>query len=194
MLMKRLFLVVNLSVIIFSCANKDATPDAPYAPAIPVGAEQEEYADTPGLVKIIVRDSDGKIGAFGLYRNKKRNGAWVEYQRNGLVRSMVTYADGTMEGAALEINENGQVAKQYNHHKDVLDGEYKEFNYSTLKEERFYKTGKLEGAVKIYYPDGKVMEEGNYKNGIRDGVSKWYDKDGNLSIEYEYKEGALIKK
>jgi antitoxin component YwqK of YwqJK toxin-antitoxin module len=76
----------------------------------------------------------------------------------------------------------------------LRDGEYREYNYTTVKEERFYKNGKLEGTVKIFYADGKLMEEGLYKNGVRDGLSKWYDQQGNLTIQYEYKDGVLVKK
>ena len=92
------------------------------------------------------------------------------------------------------MNENGQVVKRINHHNDVRHGEYREFTYTTVKEERFYQNGKLEGTVKIFYADGKLMEEGNYKNGLRDGLSRWYDQQGNMTIEYEYKNGELIKK
>jgi len=193
--MKWLIAFLILSCSVFSCSDKKESPSfSAVAAGIPAGAEQVAYPEEPNLIKVTVRDNEGKAKASGLYRDQQRDGVWVEYQQKGIVKSMISYHNGLKEGAAIEITENGQVAKQYNHHHDVLDGEYKEFNYSTLKEERFYINGKLEGTVKIYYPDGKVMEEGNYKNGIRDGVSKWYDKDGNLSIEYEYKEGALIKK
>jgi antitoxin component YwqK of YwqJK toxin-antitoxin module len=59
---------------------------------------------------------------------------------------------------------------------------------------QIYKYGKIEGTVKIYYDNSKVMEEGLYKNGLRDGVSKWYDQEGKLTIEYQYKNGELVKK
>jgi len=102
--------------------------------------------------------------------------------------------NGKREGLALEINSSGQLEKQMMYHSDLLDGTYKEFKYTTLKEERNYKNGKLEGIVKVYYDNGKIMEEGAYQNGIRHGVSKWYDQEGNVTIEYEYENGKLIKK
>jgi antitoxin component YwqK of YwqJK toxin-antitoxin module len=57
-----------------------------------------------------------------------------------------------------------------------------------------YVSGKLEGTVRIFYENSKLMEESLYKNGLRDGVSKWYDQEGNLTIQYEYKNGELVKK
>ncbi len=111
-----------------------------------------------------------------------------------MVKSITSYVSGKKEGVLVEFNENGQLLRRCNYHNDLRDGEYKEYNYSTVKEERFYKNGKLEGTVKIFYADGKLMEEGLYKNGVRDGLSKWFDQQGNMTIEYEYKDGVLVKK
>ena len=94
----------------------------------------------------------------------------------------------------MEMNNSGQMTKRFYYHKGLRHGDYKEYNYSNLKEERIYRFGKIEGTVKIYYDNLRVMEEGNYKGGVRDGISKWYDPDGKVSIEYEYKNGELVKK
>lgn len=161
---------------------------------VPAGATKEEFADSPGLYKISVPDNAGAMSASGTLLNDKKQGSWVEYYPNGIVKTITAYVDGKKEGIYLEMNASGQVVKRCNFHNDVREGEYREYEYATVKEERFYKAGKLEGIVKIFYPDGKVMEEGNYANGVRDGVSKWYDQQGNVTIEYEYKKGQLVKK
>lgn len=189
--------LLMLSIVSLSCTKNDSTLSSNTAneiTGIPAGASQEEFSDSPGLVKVTVNDNEGKVIASGLYRDKQREGSWVEYYPSGLTKSITTYVDGKKEGVTLEFNDNGQLSKRSNFHLDQLDGDYREFNYTMVKEERFYKNGKLEGTVKIYYPDGKVMEEGLYKNGTRDGISKWYDQQGNVTIEYEYKNGVLIKK
>ncbi|MBS1554838.1 MAG: toxin-antitoxin system YwqK family antitoxin [Bacteroidetes bacterium] len=161
---------------------------------IPAGAIKEEFADTPGLVRVTLVDQGGLKSADGYYLNNKRHGAWTEYQTNGLVKSVTTYFEGKKEGLCMEM-ENGQMAKRFYYHSGLRHGDYKEFKSTSLKEERNYVNGKIEGTVRIYYDyNSKLMEEGNYKNGVRDGVSKWYDQDGKLSIEYEYKNGELVKK
>ncbi len=101
---------------------------------------------------------------------------------------------GKKEGCYIELNSNGQFVKRISYHHDLRHGEYKELNYSNVKEVRFYQNDKLEDTVKIYYDNGKVMEQGLYKNGIRNGISRWYDQEGKLTIEYEYKNGELVKK
>ena len=156
---------------------------------VPAGATKEEFTDTPGIVKISVG-----ADAQGTYKDGKRNGTWIEYHPNGLVRAITSYVDGKKEGLFAELTENGQLKKRMYYHNDQKHGEYKEFNYSTIMEYRTYKFGKLEGTVKIFYDNGKIMEEGSYKNGTRDGISKWYDKEGNPTITYEYKNGELVKK
>ena len=98
------------------------------------------------------------------------------------------------EGVYVEIGTNNQLIKKVTYHNDLKHGEYREYLYSTLKEERYYKHDKVEGTVKVYYDTGKVMEEGTYKNGTRDGISRWYDQEGKLTIEYEYKDGQLTSK
>ncbi len=161
---------------------------------IPTGAIIEEFTDSPGLAKISLKDGSGNLSASGVSLHQQREGSWVEYHPNGMVKSITTFVGGKKEGSFIEINANGQVTRRFNFHNDQRDGEYREYNYSAIKEERFYKNGKLEGAVRIFYPGGKIMEEGLYKNGLRDGISKWYDQEGNLTIEYEYKNGELVKK
>lgn len=160
---------------------------------IPAGAIKEEFADTPGLVRVTLTDQAGLKYADGYYLNNKRHGVWTEYQTNGLVKSVTTYFEGKKEGLTLEL-ENGQMTKRFYYHQGVRHGDYKEFKSTSLKEERNYVLGKIEGTVRVYYDyNSKLMEEGNYKNGLRDGVSKWYDQDGKLSIQYEYKNGELVK-
>lgn len=194
--MRNLGLLILLAGTFLSCSdNSHSAGSEPIELAgIPPGAVQEEFADSPGLVKVSVNDNSGKVIAQGLFLNQKRAGSWIEYSATGKIKSLTTYVDGKKEGTMVELNESGQLLRQSNFHNDLQEGEYKEFNYGTVKEERFYKLGKLEGTVKIFYADGKLMEEGLYTNGVRDGISKWYDQQGNMTIEYEYKAGVLIKK
>lgn len=160
---------------------------------IPVGANQETFEDKPGLVRAIVNNGPAiSCKAITLTENVK--GIWSEFQPNGLLKSATSYVNGAKEGLSVELNQSGQMTKCFFHHNNMRHGEYKEFNYSSVKEERTYKMGKLEGLVKIYYDGGKIMEEGAYQNGLREGISKWYDQNGNETITYKYKNGELVKK
>jgi len=190
--------IVLIAMIAAACGEKTDSSSSQEAggslSGVPAGAAKEEFADSPGLFKVSVSDNNGSLSASGTYRNDKREGSWVEYHPSGLVKTITSYVDGKKEGVFAELNSSGQLLKRCTYHNDQREGEYKEYNYTTLKEERFYKAGKLEGTAKIFYPDGKVMEEGNYVNGLRDGISRWYDQEGKVTIEYEYKNGQLVKK
>lgn len=189
--------VVWFSIVLVSCnqidSNQSVASDNTNA-SIPAGAIQQPFDDTPQLAALTLSDGGGNLSQSGITQRGKREGNWVEYHSNGMIKSITSYVNDKMEGVRVELSNNGQLEKKMTYHNDQLHGDYKEYRYSTVKEERFYQQGKLEGTVKIYYDNGKIMEEGAYKKGTRDGISRWYDQDGNVTIEYEYNEGQLIKK
>ncbi|MEQ9415485.1 MAG: toxin-antitoxin system YwqK family antitoxin, partial [Cyclobacteriaceae bacterium] len=177
------------SVVLISCSSPDSGDTfsgGAVAEGIPAGAIQERFEDTDALTGIRLNDGAGNILQSGLVEDGKRVGNWVAYHPNGLVKSVTSYVDGKREGLTLELSNSGQLEKRMQYHNDQLHGDYLEFRYSTVKEERRYNNGKLEGTVKIYYDNGNIMEEGAYQNGTRHGLSKWYDQEGNVTIEYEY--------
>ncbi|MFM7855242.1 MAG: toxin-antitoxin system YwqK family antitoxin, partial [Flammeovirgaceae bacterium] len=134
---------------------------------IPVGALKEEFTETPGLIRVTLVDQGGLKSADGYYLNNKRHGAWTEYQTNGIIKSITSYYHGKKEGLCVEMN-NGQMTKRFYYHHGLRHGDYKEFISTSLKEERNYVNGKIEGTVRIFYDyNSKLMEEGNYKNGLR---------------------------
>ena len=175
-------------------ATSQPATNAQVEDPVPAGAFQETFEDTPGLVRLSVKDVTGAISQQGNYLNGKRDGIWSEFNTNGLLKTATSYVNGKKEGLYVELNPSGQMIKRFFYHNGLRHGEYKEFNYSNLKEERTYINGKLEGIVKIYYDGAKIMEEGAYQNGLREGISKWYDQNGNVTITYEYKKGELVKK
>lgn len=183
-------LLIFLLIGFISCSP----PEPQEAGVAPSGTIVEPFGDASNLSKAMVNDASGNMTRAGTLKDGMQEGSWVEYHTGGLVKSVTSYVDGKKEGIAMELNTNGQLEKKMEYHNDQLDGKYVEFRFTTIKEERNYKSGKLEGVVKIYYDNGKIMEEGAYQNGTRDGISKWYDQEGNVTIEYEYKNGELIKK
>jgi hypothetical protein len=198
-------LLLLFTVVVFGCTEKKSseikTPAGKETVRsanrdlneIPAGASKDEFADVPGLVGITV-GSPGNQTATGHYLSGKREGTWVEYYPNGLIKLVTSYVNGEKEGLCVEFGNNNQVTKSCYYHKSQRHGEYKEYNYTTVKEVRKYVNGKIDGLAKIYYDNGKIMEEGVYKEGLRDGVSKWYNQEGKLTIQYEYRNGQLIKK
>ncbi len=190
--------LLMIVILLWNCSNVETSNSATSMSAgtsdIPAGAEVVAYEDSPSLEKVALKDASGSISLEGTVLDGKRSGAWTEYHPNGLVKTITSYVNGMREGLQVELSTNGQLEKRSMFHKDQLHGPYREYRYNTVKEERFYNEGKLEGTTKVYYDNGKIMEEGAYRNGTRDGISRWYDQEGNVTIEYEYKNGELVKK
>jgi antitoxin component YwqK of YwqJK toxin-antitoxin module len=193
--MSRIFLCI---IFLASCSpqaeTNQETGEPAASPDLPPGAVVEDYSDQTGISKVLVKDNVGTILQEGILRGGKREGNWTIYHPGGFIKSIVPYVNGMKEGVSIEMGTNNQLTLKVGYHHDLRHGEYREYLYSTLKEERQYQNDKIEGVVKVYYDTGKIQEEATYKNGTRDGVSKWYDQEGNVTIEYEYKDGQLVKK
>ncbi len=186
--------ILFLAGLVVGCGKDSGQVNQSDAVA-PLLGVQEEFKDSPGLLKTVIRDGNDKISMTGYYLRGKKESSWVEYHPNGsMIKSLSSYVQDKKEGMSLEFNTSNQLVKRCFYHNDQLHGEYKEYNAALLKEERYYEQGKLEGIVRIYYDDGALLEEGYYKAGVREGISKWYDKAGNVTIQYEYKNGQLVKK
>ena len=129
--------ILLIAYLLVSCSEKTESPASESEPGevngIPAGAVIEEYADNPGLVKVTINDSQGKVSANGVYLNQKREGSWVDYTPTGLVKSITSYVSGKKEGALVEFNDNGQLLRRSYYHNDLRDGEYKEYNYYSVQ-------------------------------------------------------------
>jgi antitoxin component YwqK of YwqJK toxin-antitoxin module len=89
---------------------------------------------------------------------------------------------------------NGSLRLEKNYKDGELDGKYiLYYKNGQIYEERNYKDGKEDGKYTWYYEDGQIREEGNYKDGKKDGKWTYYYENGQISSERNYKDGRLIK-
>ncbi len=74
---------------------------------------------------------------------------------------------------------------------DLPNGTIKTFydNGKTVKEEKNYLNGQLNGPYRAYYENGQVQREATYKSGALTGPAKVYYKNGGLKTEINYVEG-----
>jgi len=178
--------------ILISCDQTTSkSEEKPLAEGIPEGAETEAYPGNPDLLKVTLRNGEN-ISEQGDYWKGVKHGAWTTYHPNGLVKTVTSYVNGKKQGIHLEIDNRGDLTQKLNYFNDQLHGEFVRYEYSKVKEERFYLNNLLEGTLKKYYSNGKVQEESNFENGKREGVSRWYDQEGNLTIEYEYRDNERV--
>ena len=160
----------------------------------PEGAVVRAYEEIPGRVKVEVFNGEKLIGE-GDYQNESPDGAWTDYDaKTGLVTQITNFLRGRKQGVSLTFNgSTGHLKTKAFYQQDVLHGQYLVFDSRRKVEEKNYVLGELEGVVRKFYKDGKVLEEASYKNGKIHGTSRWYDAEGNLTIQYEYDEGKFVK-
>ena len=90
---------------------------------------------------------------------------------------------------------NGQLEVQCYYKKGKLEGELKIW-YSTngqLYSQRYYKEGKKEGEYKSWYFTGKLAIHCYYKEGKLEGEYKGWDFQGILNKHYLYKNNEIVQ-
>src|SRR5215510_3614276 len=109
---------------------------------------KEEFADTPGLVRTEVVDAAGRLASVGYYLNGKKEGAWTDYTEDDRVHRLTSYVGGKKEGVYMEFSTTNQVTVRCYFHNDQRHGKYVEYTSSSIREERYYANGKLEGIAR----------------------------------------------
>lgn len=84
----------------------------------------------------------------------------------------INYIDDIKEGKAFEYSLDGRIITLFFYKKDVLIG--------TENINRYDKLNKKRGAWKTFYENGKIKEESRYKNDLLNGYLKEYDRNGKL--------------
>jgi uncharacterized protein len=145
------------------------------------GVKQQEFMEY---------DQFGNKEAQSFYVDDELDGETYYFTPNNKHSYTYTYKDGWLAsieqldttGKTMVLNTfpkgNGKyVAKLFNG-KNFIEGNYEKYN--------------LEGAYKVYYPDGTISAQYNYKGGYREGAYKSYFLGGKLMDEGEYKHGKKV--
>ncbi|UTW66311.1 tetratricopeptide repeat protein [bacterium SCSIO 12643] len=114
--------------------------------------------------------SDGTQKAVGVYQpgDIGKNGIWKFYDKNGVLSSESSYANGEINGKSKSFYSNGK-------------------KYSTTK----YVDGLANGLYVQYYKHGQVAMQGNYIDDLEEGQWISYLSDGTVSSELFYIKGEL---
>ena len=119
-------------------------------------------------------------------KDGKEDGIYTTWYENGLKESEYTFKDGIeVEGSTWSID----VVEKHSSGTKFIE-EYREDgteNYTTwyydesdghLRQEYYYRDGKLDGLSYMFYPNGQKYWEGNFNKGEKMSERCW-DKDGN---------------
>ena len=105
-----------------------------------------------------------------------------------VIATRVFSENGTIAQTTFFDQKNNKVSegKTVNRLKEGIWNYYHKDSKQLMAVEN-YKSGKLEGIRKVYFPSGEIAEEGNYKEGKREGIYKVYFENGVVSEESYFK-------
>ncbi len=144
-----------------------------------------------------IEQSIGTINLTGEVLNGMKTGTWVEnYPNTELPHFIIQYSEGKKNGLFLEFNKDGYIIKKVDYKNDLIDGAYCEWGRNgRLLSKQEYKAGQLDGRTVICYDNGFIQEESEYKEGKKHGVTVWYsyaDKmQGTKAVMYTYVNGQF---
>ena len=135
---------------------------------------------------------EGMKEVEGKYINKKKEGIWKKYYRNGNIDEEETYKEGKLDGTTKSYYKNGSLFAEYSYTNDVWDGFYKSYkkngNTSLMG---WYQMGQRQGDWYTYSPDGTIASHGYYLNDKPYGYQVYYRLDGKIHYEEFYKDDLL---
>lgn len=140
-------------------------------------------------------DDQGRVQAQGFYSGQKKDSLWVMYDNTGRRVAEERYQNGNPHGTWVTFYPADSVPAQIQHWKEGRrEGALREyFPTGRMKHEQFYANDQAEGVVKSWYPDGVLILEGVYRAGEKDGEWKHYTKEGKLKKRVVFDAGAMVK-
>ena len=139
----------------------------------------------------------GTIKVGGDVLNGMKDGNWIENHPNSdIPHFIIQYKEDKKNGLFLEFDKQANLIKMIDYKDDVMDGG----NYAWDKNGRMtskqeYKDGKLDGKSVIYTDKGFIQEESEYKAGKRHGITTWYlygeKAQGPKYVMYTYQDGMF---
>ncbi len=112
----------------------------------------------------------GQISSEGMRINGMRNGIWIEYYKNGNIKSIISYWENKENGVKKIFYENGQI-------------QFEGYKFSTGAPFRKIEWDEEDGSGTEYLIYPKIFEHGTWNE---------YNKDGTLILSTEYNMGEII--
>jgi len=121
----------------------------------------------------IFEDAYGQYGEIGELVKGFKQGAWINYHRNGQKKSEQNYIDGISNGMFTKWSKTGQKLFESKMKNEKWDGEFLTWYLDgQIKTKLFYKDSQLDGAVNFWQDNGKKWIEAVFVNGKRIGECK----------------------
>lgn len=163
---------------------------------------QKTYQCNPKLNKSWLEGNyleyNGKILITkGEYKDSLKQGKWVIYHNNGLLKEIANYKKGALYGEQIIYNNKGDISYKINYIQAIekgktialKHGKYVYYHHSGgLSQEGMYENGNKSGLWKEYSQKGELQKETFYKNGKTHGKNNRYTSEGKTESTGEFYE------
>ncbi|HNY03266.1 MAG TPA: toxin-antitoxin system YwqK family antitoxin [Bacteroidales bacterium] len=136
-------------------------------------------------------DTAGNVIYEGRFRDGKPSGEFRYYYPGGKVKMISVITDEGKRAKTISFYPGGKKMAEGRYMNEKRDSVWLFFgeNSDALASQEPYRDGRIEGLVKIFYPDGTPSELQYYKLGVKDGLWEQYYSDGKLRLRGAYKSG-----
>jgi len=126
----------------------------------------------------------------------KRQGTLKCYHPNGKISSETEYVDDLAHGKTRSLSIDGKLLREGEMRDGKRHGIVTEYWVKTGSPKRVipYEAGKVTGAVKEYYTNGKLKREVTFKDDAMHGVEEQYEVDGKLTRTRYWSDGDIVTK
>ncbi|WP_447637309.1 tetratricopeptide repeat protein [Flavobacterium microcysteis] len=155
--------------------------------------------DVP-LKNYVLKNLEGSVITKGGYEKGKKKGEWNYFYNTGSLSTKESYENGMLTGLAKTYNIDERPSSVLYYVNDTISGIYESYEHGGLSNLYHYKSGKLNGPHKSFYPNGSVSKENFYvddklykstrywQNGNAKTVT-WYVEDTPVKMETYSSEG-----
>lgn len=140
--------------------------------------------------------ADGKIEE-GPYKDDRKEGVWIKYHNDGVTPKLKgEYVNNRPQGQYVKLFPNGKVKEQGTFIRNLYQDSLKRFheNGKIEYEANFNLTGKEQGVVKYYYPNGQIEFEYTAQDGKPNGKAVRYFENGDVKEVIFYGADGAVEK
>jgi uncharacterized protein len=127
--------------------------------------------------------SKNKIFSKELYVNGRRNDKSHFYFENGKIKKVIPYLNDRKQGIGFEYDKKGTIISisRYRNNEIIVQENINRLNDN----------GNKEGVWKVFYGDGILKKEETYLGGKLNGYIKLYNEEGKLVESIKYNNGRV---
>ena len=158
-----------------------------YENGIPFGKYTIYYENGNRMINGVVIGIDDN-------RNIIKQGKWLFWDKNGILKEEVKYKEGKRDGLTIYFSNTGKESAKIIYKNDKpWDGEWGTWYFDgSLKESGIYENGVKEGSWKGWFKNGQKKYVLQYQDDLKHGLYTEWGEFGRLTKDIEYDNGIPL--